>query len=43
MMPGPAIAIAAVALVLAFDVFCLITLVLSRVRQLPKWGWAVII
>jgi len=35
--------IAVIAAVLAFDAFCLISLVRSRANGLPKWTWALII
>jgi hypothetical protein len=30
-------------LVIAFDIFCLYDLRRSRVRYLPRWGWALVI
>src|ERR1700728_2941552 len=42
--PGSDVAIPVVAVVLAFDAFCIVDLVrASQVRYLPKWAWAVAI
>jgi hypothetical protein len=30
-------------LILAFQIYCLLDLRKSRVRYLPKWGWALVI
>jgi hypothetical protein len=42
-MPPLAALIPIIVIALAFDIYCLVDLSRSRVRYLPKWGWALVI